>query len=155
LGFGEPLLSRGYFRLYDVSGHTGASLARHVAERVARYGQQAVQIVGPPRGKISRLALGTGALTPFMHFVDELEADAAICTDDGFTYWRDGALAQDMGIPVIIVNHAVSEAAGMAGLAELLRDRFSDISVHFLQNGCMFRLVGPKQASGTAETRPG
>ena len=155
LGFGDPLLSRGYFRLYDASGHTGAGLARHVAERVAAFGQRAVQLVGPPGAKISRLALGMGALTPFMHFVDELQADAAICTDDGFTYWRDGALAMDTRIPVVIVNHAVSEGAGMAGLAELLRGRFPSTSVHFLQNGCMFRLVGPKQASSLADAGPG
>lgn len=155
LGFTDPILSRGYFRLYDASGYTGAGLARHVAERVAPYGQRAVQLVGPAGARISRLALGTGALTPFMHFVDELEADAAVCTDDGFTYWRDGALAMDLRIPVVIVNHAVSESAGMAGLAALLRQRFPATSVHFLQNGCMFRLVGPKQSSRDGDVGPG
>jgi hypothetical protein len=90
-----------------------------------------------------------------MHFVDDLEADAAVCTDDGFTYWRDGALAQDARVPVVIVNHAVSENAGMARLAELLRSHFSSTSVHFLQNGCMFRLVGPKRAAGPSPGGPG
>ena len=46
--------------------------------------------------------------------------DLAICTDDGFTYWHDAAYAIDMGIPAIVVNHAVSEEAGLMNLARHL-----------------------------------
>ena len=97
--------------------------------------------MGPQAQAVSRLALGTGALTPLAHFLDTYEADVAICTDDGFTYWRDGALAIDLRIPVIVVNHAVSELHGVERLARYLAERFPEVPVHHIPQTCMFELV--------------
>ena len=46
----------------------------------------------------------------------------ALCTDDGFTYWRDGAYAIDSGFPVAVVNHPVAEEFGIKLLADNLRE---------------------------------
>lgn len=141
LGFDSPLVTEGYYRVFDVSGETAGALARRVAARTAARNQTSVQLIGSPTQNVSRLALGAGALTPLRHFLDAYACDMAICTDDGFTYWRDGALALDLGIPVVIVNHAVSEVSGMQKLAEHLRQVFPTTRVEYLAQGCMFQTV--------------
>lgn len=141
LGFDNPIAGDGYYRLYDVRGHTARSIALQVASRTKALGQDAVELVGPPDVPVSRLALGTGAITPFPHFLDTYGAEVAICSDDGFTYWHGGALAIDLGVPVIVVNHAVSELHGMRLLAAHLADAFPEVPVHLIPQRCMYELV--------------
>lgn len=64
--------------------------------------------------------LGTGAITPMFHFIEKLGADMAICVDDDFTYWRDGAYAIDAGFPV-------AEEYSMKLLAEFLRKGIQEV----------------------------
>jgi putative NIF3 family GTP cyclohydrolase 1 type 2 len=142
LGLGQAALADGYVRVFDVRGETAGTLARRVAAATRELGQGAVELLGDPETSVSRLALGTGAITPFTRFVDAYGADMAICSDDGFTYWREGGVATDLGIPVVVVNHAVSELPGMESLARHLRERFPAVPVHYLSQRCMFTLVG-------------
>ena len=141
LGFEYPVDGEGYFRVYDVSGQTALTVAQRVAGKVKELGQNSVQLIGPEDQPVSRVAIGTGAITPFTSFIDNYQVDLAICTDDGFTYWRDGAFSIDMGVPVIVVNHAVSEVHGMKLLADHLADRFLPLPVHFIPQSCIFKLV--------------
>ncbi len=141
LGLGEVIAGNGYFRVYDVSAKTAGSIAQQVAAQTHSLGQHAVQLIGNPDRKVSRAVIGTGAITPLFHYITEYEADLAICTDDGFTYWQHGAYAMDHDVPVIIVNHAVSEEMGMVNLAQHLAQQFPDIAVHHIPQGCMYTLV--------------
>ena len=141
LGLGEPIDGAGYFRVYDASGRSALQVAQQVAARTIRFGQEAVQMIGPADKAVTRVGIGTGAITPFQRLLDEYSIDLAICSDDGFSYWRDGGLAIDMNIPVIIVNHAVSEEAGMIHLARDLQERYPDIPVHHIPQRCMYELI--------------
>lgn len=141
LGFESPIAGEGMFRVYDVSGQDALSVARQVAAAVEPLGQDAVELAGPEDAPVSRLAIGTGAITPFSRFLELYGADIAVCTDDSFTYWREGALAADSGTPVVVVNHAVSEIFGMQLLAEHLCQRFPDVSIHSIPQRCMFQLI--------------
>ena len=141
LGFSEPLAGQGYYRVFAGGGRTALSIARDVARRTRRFGQEAVQLVGPADRPVHRVALGCGAITPFRRFVASYEADLAICTDDGFVQWRDGALAIDLEIPAIVVNHPVSEEEGIRLLAEHLRGAFPSVKIAHIPERCMYRLV--------------
>jgi putative NIF3 family GTP cyclohydrolase 1 type 2 len=145
LGLGESVGGEGYYRVYDVSGRTAGDVARQVAARTKPYGQESVQLIGDPEAPVHRVAIGTGAITPLFGYINDFgEAygmDLAICTDDGFTYWREGAYALDARLPVIIVNHATAEEPGMMRLAEHLQAQFPDVPVHFLARGCLYRQV--------------
>lgn len=141
LGLINPLMGDGYVRVFDVSGETAGRIAERVAQAVRPLGQEAVELLGDPGTPVSRLALGTGAITPFTRFAGQYGADVAICSDDGFTYWREGGAALDLGIPVVVVNHAVSELPGMQSLGDRLRSRFPDVPVLYLPQRCMFQLV--------------
>jgi len=142
LGFSSPVAGSGYFRVFDVRGRTALDVARQVAKRTKPFGQEAVQLIGPPNAAVHRVAIGCGAITPFLRFLREFKVDLAVCTDDGFTYWRDGALAIDSDLPVIIVNHPVAEESGLKLLAELLKQKFPQVRVHHISERCMYRVVG-------------
>jgi len=144
LGLGEAVESQSYFRVYDAGGQTAQEVAHQVASRTALFGQPGVQLIGPPEKRVFRLGSGTGAITPLSVLVQQFHVDMALCTDDGLVYWRDAAYAIDLEIPVAVVNHSVSEEAGLVNLAAHLRSRFPEIPVHHIPQRCMFRLVtGP------------
>ncbi len=142
LDLGDPIDGSTYYRIFDGAGRTAKEVASHVAQRTRDLGQEGVQLFGPEGKKVKRIAIGTGAITPFQHFIEHFKADLAICSDDGFSCWRDGALAIDMEVPVIVVNHGVSEIYGVQLLAEHLAARFPETPVHFIPQRCMYQMVG-------------
>lgn len=141
LGFGKPIDGNEHIRVYDVGGRSTLEVAQQVAERTKAYGQEAVQLIGPVDKVVHRVCTGTGAITPFQTYLEQFDADMAICTDDGLWYWRDGAFAIDFEIPLVVVNHPVSEDVGMTSLANHLKARFSNLPVHNFPQNCMYRLV--------------
>jgi putative NIF3 family GTP cyclohydrolase 1 type 2 len=143
LGLGRAALADGFLRVYEIEPTTAEAFARRVARAVAPLGQQAVQLIGPAEAEVRRVSVGTGAITPVRRALIDLGVDLAVCTDDGIAYWRDGALAIDAGVPLVVVNHPVSEEAAMIHLADLLRERLAPLPVYHLPQRCMFRLVGP------------
>lgn len=141
LGLDKAVAGEGYYRVYDVAGRTAGDVARQVAARTAAFGQEAVQLFGNPETPVTRVAIGTGAITPLFVWVQEYGIDLAICTDDGFTTWQHGAYALDQGLPVIVVNHATSEEPGMIALAHHLQVRFPEVPVHYIPRGCLYRVI--------------
>jgi putative NIF3 family GTP cyclohydrolase 1 type 2 len=141
LGLGEPVATQDYVAIYEAPEPTAAALADRVAEYTAEDGQPGVQLFGPGDASVSRVAVGTGAITPFPEMIDSEGVDVAICSDDGFRYWRDGAIAIDGGIPAVVVNHTVSELAGIRAMAEHFDEAF-DVPVAHVEQACPYELVG-------------
>jgi putative NIF3 family GTP cyclohydrolase 1 type 2 len=110
-----------------------------MARRLRRFGQEAVQVTGDLKAMVRKVAIGTGAITNprQMH---ALGADAAVVTE--VVYWRDVRWAKDMGFPLFIVSHAVSECPGIENLADYLRRRYPSLRVEYIQEGCPYRIVG-------------
>ena len=96
---------------------------------------------GPDDKLDNRVALRGGAIAPMLYFIEKMQADMAICTDDGFTFWRGGAYAIDASAPLPLVNHPVSEENGLKLLAGLLSENFSKVPVHHIPQPCMYKLV--------------
>lgn len=136
----EQIGGGGFFRVFDCGQYEPA---RTVAATFAsRVDQRSVQLLGPAEKPVRRVCIGTGAATPFTEMWDRYDADLYVCSDDGFTYWQDGALAIDAGVPVVVVNHGTSEDRAMQSLAMHLENEF-DVPVHHLEQGCQYTLVGP------------
>ncbi|MHC4401229.1 MAG: Nif3-like dinuclear metal center hexameric protein [Planctomycetota bacterium] len=127
--------------LYELPGIEAGEFAREVAQKISAFGQNAVLLIGPEDRLVHSVAIGTGAITPFRHMVHDLGADIVICTDDGFSFWRDGSLAIDVEQPVIVVNHPCSEEIGMKRLAEHLAQKFPQVPVHHVPQKCMFKII--------------
>ncbi len=140
LDWGRPVDGSTYIRIYNTAGLTAGELAQDVARCTAVYGQPGVQLIGSSDKIVRRVSIGTGAITPYLESVERFAIDLAICTDDGIDYWRDGGFAIDMGIPIIVVNHMVSEEIGVQRLAEELSRRFPAVPVQHINQRCMYRL---------------
>jgi len=141
LGFENCVLTRNFYRVYELPAAKAIDLALHVAAKIASLGQQGVQLVGPADKIVSRVAIGTGAITPFRFMIKELIPEIIIATDDGISYWRDAALAIDMDFPMIVVNHPCSEEFGMKNLAAHLCEKYPAVPVHHIGQKCMFKII--------------
>jgi hypothetical protein len=141
LGFTDPVFSESFYRVYDVSGRTAGDVAEQAARATRPLGQDAVQLIGSPGQAVNRVAIGTGAITPMFHMIATGSADLVICSDDGFVYWRDGPMASDMDVPIVIAHHGCTEVPGMQRLADHLKTKLPDTPVHFIPQRCMYTLV--------------
>ena len=81
--------------------------------------------------------------------VVRLGADIGIVTE--LIWWREARWFQDMGVPLLVVDHTVSEEPGMINLARYLSRQFPDVKVEYQPTHCPFRLIragdGRKQAT--------
>jgi putative NIF3 family GTP cyclohydrolase 1 type 2 len=141
LGWTKVVRQQTFYRVYELPPVTAGELASRVAGKVAPLGQSAVQLIGPADNRVRTVAIGTGAITSLRTMIADLKADLALCTDDGFTYWSDGAMAIDMGYPVIVVHHACSEEVGMVELANHLREKYPGVPVRHVSQKCMFTTI--------------
>ena len=62
---------------------------KHVLQKVRSLGQDTVLIFGDRQKRVSRMAVGTGAIT-YLPSMYELNADLLLATDDGMRFWGDG-----------------------------------------------------------------
>jgi len=132
----------GYQHRYDVDPATLDELARRVAGRCAELGEPAVQVTGDGRRTVSHIGLGTGCGCDIGVYT-EMGCDCSIVCDDGSCYWAGIQRAEDLGHPVIRVNHGTSEEPGMVTLARYINDNFPGLHAEHLPHGSTFRLVGP------------
>ncbi len=140
LGFeGPPAAADAFHAAYPFTGTAGV-LAEHVRLRVEPLGQSRVWLLGDPAAPVTRVGIGTGAVTDFRSMLS-LGADAMVVTDDGIAFWSAGCQAADSGIPLIVVNHAVSEEPGMRSLAAHLAGAFPDVPVRHIPLGCLYSVV--------------
>ncbi|MBC7235265.1 MAG: Nif3-like dinuclear metal center hexameric protein, partial [Chloroflexi bacterium] len=146
LGLGEPAATAKYYNLHEVPMTTAWELAFRIAQQVRPLGQQAVEFVGERWQMVSKLAVGTGAITNVRKMVD-LGADVVLTTDDGIAYWRDGAWIADMGLPMIVVNHRTAEIPGLHKLAKYLGERFQ-VPVEFVGRTCSYEIYATERERG-------
>jgi putative NIF3 family GTP cyclohydrolase 1 type 2 len=105
--------------------------ANRILEKVRPLGQDTVLILGDKHKRVRRMVVGTGAIThlPSMYALD---ADLILATDDGINFWDGGLWAVDLGIPLLIVNHATSEKPGVQAMARYLGKKFPEVGVEYI-----------------------
>ena len=141
LGFkGKPLAARKWYETHPAGAATLGELARRILEKVKPLGQEVVHRVGRPETKVSRIALGTGAITNYS-VMREMGANVLLLTDDGTRLWESAQWSLESGIPLLLVNHATAEEPGMMTLAEYIGKQFSGVPVHHIPVGCLYRTV--------------
>jgi putative NIF3 family GTP cyclohydrolase 1 type 2 len=130
----SPRDTESYYKVCDVAGQSGTGVADQVLERIETLGQSSIQLMGDLDVDVSRLAIGTGAITR-LPAMQELGADILLASDDGTHTTYCGLWSFDLGIPVIIVCHSTSELPGMIALSEYVPTIFPDVAVHYLPCG--------------------
>ena len=137
---GEPVEARKFYEVHEFEEMTVGDLAKRILKRVKPLGQEAVHVVGDLRKRVSRIAIGTGAITNYREMY-KMRADVLLLTDDGTRLWESGQWAIDSGIPLIIVNHSTSEEPGMIALSRYIQKIFPDVLVMHVPTGCIYRTI--------------
>jgi putative NIF3 family GTP cyclohydrolase 1 type 2 len=135
LGFpSEPRQLESFYKLCNVQGLSVADVAGRVLEKTKPLGQAVVNVIGDLSQKVSRMAVGTGAITrlPDMY---ELGADIILATDDGTHTTYCGLWSLDLGIPVLTVSHATAELPGMMAMVPYIKLKFPGVKVEYLSCG--------------------
>ena len=136
LGYLSPPRAAGsYYRLCEVGSTTVEELARDILDKVKPLGQGHVGVMGNLQKQVSKMAVGTGAITRLAEMY-ELGADVILATDDGAHTTYSGLWSLDLDVPVLVVNHATAELPGMMSLARYIEKQFPGIRAEYL--GCRF-----------------
>ncbi len=141
LGFNEtPLKVSDYYELHKIPEMTLKELCNHILEKIKPLGQDSVQVIGDLDKKISTLTLGTGAACNYRE-MHEFGGEAIVLSEDGTLLWESGQWALDTKVPVIIVNHSLSEEPGMRTLSKYLGEKFPEVNVIHIPVGCIFKSI--------------
>jgi len=134
LGFpSEPRPTESFYKVCLLGQATVEEAARRVLERVRELGQDTVLIFGERGKSVSRMAVGTGAITHVVA-MRALDADLLLVTDDGVNSWTGVLWALDLDLPMLVVNHCTAEKPGMMAMAGYLRRQFPGTPVEFVDN---------------------
>jgi len=126
--------------VHEVGRITLGELAEKILQRVKSLGQDVVLVVGGLDKKVSRIAIGTGAITDYRE-MHNMGADVILVTDDGTRTPESGQWSLDSGTPLIVVNHPTSEEPGMRTLARYIQEKFPDIPVKHIPVGCVYKTI--------------
>jgi putative NIF3 family GTP cyclohydrolase 1 type 2/RimJ/RimL family protein N-acetyltransferase len=148
LELGQPYAHSNYHNIHVVPNTTAWELALRIMRRVSALNEQSIQFQGVRWQMVHKLAVGTGAITDVRKMI-EMGADVLLATDDGMSYWNAGALAADMGIPLIVVNHRTAEIPGLRKLAMYLQQEFQ-IPVEFVGSTCSFEVAAVEVSRETS-----
>ena len=133
--------NRGYQHRYDIEPVTFGEFAEKIAARTSTIGQPMVEVVGNLEKPVSKIGVGTGCVCNVPVYM-EMGCDCCIVCDDGTAYWRHIQYAEDIGVPVICVNHGTSEEPGMVTLTRYINEHIEGVTAEHLPQGCRFQLVG-------------
>jgi len=137
---GEPITSEKFYEVHEVCEITVDELARKILDRVKLLRQDVVHVIGDNDKKVSKIAIGTGAITDYREMYN-MGADMLLITDDGTRLWESGQWSHDSGVPIIIVNHSTSEEPGMKTLTLYIQKEFPDVPVKHIATGCIYRSI--------------
>jgi len=141
LGFtGKPVAAKRFYEVHEVGNIAFGELAEKILWRVKSLGQDVIHVVGDLNKKVSRIAIGTGAITNYREMYS-MGADVLLLTDDGTGLANSGQWSLDSDIPLIIVNHAASEEPGMRTLARYIQEKFPEVPVIEVPVGCIYKTI--------------
>lgn len=138
---GQPVMfgQDSYQHRYDIGPTSLGEFANLIAGRCTRIGESQVQVTGDLKQPVSKIGIGTGCACDIETFI-RMGCDCSIVCDDGSVYWANIQMAEDIGHPVIRVNHGTSEEPGMVTLTEYINQNLQIQAEHF-PHGATFQLI--------------
>lgn len=132
LGFNfEPRDISSFNSYANIEETTVSNIASSLVSKLKSYGQNGVHVLGDINKLIRKLGIGTGALTDVFTMAKN-DVDLCIVSDDGINNWYPVQWALDNNIPLIIVNHAISEIPGIISMTKYLSDTYKSIDTIYL-----------------------
>ncbi len=144
LGFGKDdiVRSRTYYNVYRVAPRPAGELARTLAPAMSAYGQPGVAFYGDRNRLVDSVGVGTGCYSDPVEFMD-LNPGLFIAVGDVVRTWTQTVYARDTGHPLIVVDHGVTEEAGVRGLSDHLRKTYPGRKVVHYAQGCGYDWIVP------------
>ena len=146
LGLDDLVYSEKFYEVHRVGdGDNGlklGDLAKKIVEKTKIIGQDVVQVIGDLDKKVSKIAIGTGAITNYRH-MHMMGADVLLLTDDGTKLWESAQWSEDSEVPIIIVNHATAEEPGIRALAKYIQAQYPDLKINPIERGCLYQSILP------------
>lgn len=134
LGFSCERSLDSYIQHASIAPIKVSELAKHIAHVLHQDGENGVYVFGDTQKIVSNVGLGTGAATNIFDMLKK-PCDVVIVSDDGINNYYQGQYVIDQEIPMIVVNHAGCEIAGLKSMAKYLQKEFPQISCKYLFEG--------------------
>jgi putative NIF3 family GTP cyclohydrolase 1 type 2 len=144
LGFGTTPVktgSGGYQHRYDIEPVTLGTFSQKIAAKTALIGEPRIQVFGDMNTKVSKIGVGTGCCCNIESFI-KMGCDVSIVCDDGNWYWQDIVWAQDIGHPLVRINHGTSEEPGMVTLAKYINENMRGMEAEYFPHSCGYQVIG-------------
>ncbi|MDP6779225.1 MAG: Nif3-like dinuclear metal center hexameric protein [Candidatus Latescibacteria bacterium] len=139
LGFPAPArYLGGLHSVYNIPTTTLGDLARHCKTAM---GLPHVRVSGDLRKTVRRIAIAYGSSSSTKWYWDFSRAGADAVLSGEQSEWSTVRPAIDMGLGVIELGHAATEAYGMDGMARLLEESFPGILIQHLRTDPSFQWV--------------
>ena len=132
LGLGEPVVSEGFFRVYDIPAQTVTELVEEVKRRM---GMEHLRVCGDRQRVVKRVGLPWGGLglsvnVSFIEGLLQYHPDVLIAGEsDEYAMFY----CLDADVPLIETSHVASENYGLRHFAEHLAANFPGLKVVFHQ----------------------
>jgi putative NIF3 family GTP cyclohydrolase 1 type 2 len=128
----------GLHHLYEIPRTSLEKLARHCKRKL---GMAAVRVCGNLAKPVERIVMAYGASSSTRSYYGFWKAGADAVLSGEQCEWADVRPAIDMGLGVIELGHANSEAFGMKSLAQLLQKSFPGLRIEYLATGDSFHYL--------------
>jgi putative NIF3 family GTP cyclohydrolase 1 type 2 len=125
-----------FYSLYGIPPTSLQALALHCK---AVIGMPCVRFCGDPDQVVERLVLAYGSSSSTAQYYRFRQEGVGAVISGEQCEWADIRPAIDMGLGVIELGHANTEAYGMEGLARLLREHFPSVPIEHIPAGDSFR----------------
>lgn len=102
------------------------TVAALVARAKRAFGVKTVEVIGEKRGKVRRLAIGSGAAGDWWPHAARAGAEVYLT---GEMKHADRLAARDAGLTVLVAGHFATEQPAVAGLAEILRAGLAGVKI--------------------------
>lgn len=125
LGYGEfdETVDDLMYKVYIIQPDTAYNVTLNIAQKLAPFNQSGVQFYGDENRIVRRIGIGTGCYCdPLMAM--EYSADYYLAINDSIATWVQTAYSNDSGLPMGVIDHGVSEEAGMRALCEHLNENY-------------------------------
>jgi len=139
LGIPEPIEYLGGFHsLYEIPETTLGDLARHCK---AKIGISCIRVSGDLTKRVTKIVLAYGASSGTERYYRFWKHGADAVVSGEQSEWAAIRPAIDMGLGVIELGHSNTEAFGMEGMAQLLREHFPDVPIEHLPTGDSYQYL--------------
>lgn len=140
LSLGEPVVKKGFHRVYEIKEVSLDDFARDVKKKLKI---ERVRVTGSSDWKVKRIGglwggLGLSINASFIDKIMRYGVDTVVAGEvDEYTM----RALKDMHIGIVEVGHEISEETGLKHFTEDLRERISPIPVVYCPNDTLYRIL--------------